>query len=292
MKGRKRNLWILVPIAILSAFLISTTALAQTDININNRNLFRIGGDITVASDRVVDNALAVGGDVTVQPRGRVTQTAIAIGGDVVLQENARVDGDAYAVGGKIIQAQGATIGGAADTFPRNERGDMYDRGRWGYGFMHFFNVAFYLLTVLISAAIGVLLLLWQPNFLPTLAATINQYPGRTGLWGLGGFIVMILLDIFLAVSLLGIPLIPLVNAIVVATAWLGSLGVVFLVGQRIFATPERTPIQQFLIGLLVVGLIGLIPMLGGLVLLVANIFGLGAILAWKLGNVQPQLAR
>jgi len=38
---------------------------------------------------------------------------------------------------------------------------------------------------------------------------------------------------------------------------------------------------QQFLIGVLILTLIGLIPVLGGLVLSVVNIFGFGALLLW-----------
>jgi hypothetical protein len=37
-------------------------ALAQTDININNTDLIRFGGSVTVAENQVVENAIAVGG--------------------------------------------------------------------------------------------------------------------------------------------------------------------------------------------------------------------------------------
>lgn len=47
---------------------------------------------------------------------------------------------------------------------------------------------------------------------------------------------------------------------------------------------------QIFLLGLLIVGLIGLIPIVRGLFLLVVNIFGLGAILKWQLGKVKTQI--
>jgi len=90
-------------IAALSVILLSTTALAQTDININNSNIIRFGGDVIVPPGQVVENAHAIGGDVTIQKGARVTKTAIAIDGDVILEENTRVDGDAYAVGGEIF---------------------------------------------------------------------------------------------------------------------------------------------------------------------------------------------
>ncbi len=47
-------------------------ALAQTDININNTNLIRFGGDVTVPANQVVENAHAFGGNVTISPNARV----------------------------------------------------------------------------------------------------------------------------------------------------------------------------------------------------------------------------
>jgi NDP-sugar pyrophosphorylase family protein len=90
-------------------FILAGNAIAQTDLNINNTNLFRLGGDVTIAENQVVENAHAIGGSVIIQPKGRVTQTASAIGGNVILKEEARIDGDAYAIGGKVQLAEGAT---------------------------------------------------------------------------------------------------------------------------------------------------------------------------------------
>ena len=87
-------------------------ALAQTDININNTNLIRFGGNIIVAENQVVENAHAFGGSVTVSPNARVLDTAIAFGGDVILKKGARVEGDAYSFGGKIVQEPGAIVSG------------------------------------------------------------------------------------------------------------------------------------------------------------------------------------
>ncbi len=92
-------------------------ALAQTDININNTNLIRFGGSVSVPENQTVENASAFGGSVTVLPNARVLDTAIAFGGDIVLKVGARVDGDAYSFGGKIIQEPGAIIGGEKATF-------------------------------------------------------------------------------------------------------------------------------------------------------------------------------
>ena len=101
---------ILVFIATI-CLIFAGNALAQTDININNTNLIRFGGSVTVAENQTVENAHTFGGGVTVSPNARILDTAIAFGGDVILKKGARVDGDAYSFGGKIVQEPGAIAG-------------------------------------------------------------------------------------------------------------------------------------------------------------------------------------
>jgi hypothetical protein len=284
MQWKALNRLILIVVSALSVILFSTTVLAQTDININDRNIIRFGGDVIVPAKKVLENALAIGGDITIEEGARVTQTAIAIGGDVILAKNARVDGDAYAVGGDIVRAEGATIGGASRTFTEQGRWGMHGsrrRGSDGFLFFYISSAASHLLIVLLSAIVGVSILRWRPNFLLNLAETLRQRPLQCLLWGLVGAIAAILLTIFLAVSLIGIPLLPLVGLGVVIVVLLGTLGVALWIGKRTWTKPGHTPIQQFLMGVLILGLIGLIPWLGGLILSVANLVGLGSILSW-----------
>jgi hypothetical protein len=292
MKWKALNRLILIVVSALSVILLSAIALAQTDININDRNMIRLGGDVIVPARQVVENAHAIGGDVTIEEGARVTQTAIAIGGDVILAKNARVDGDAYAVGGDIITAAGATIGGASRTFTEHGRWGIQGsrrRGIDGFVFHYLSSVASHLLTVLLSAVVGVLILRWRPNFLLNLAETVRRYPLQCALWGLGGMVAVILLTIFLAVSLIGIPLLPLVGLGVAIVVLLGTLGVALWIGERTWTKPDPTPVKQFLMGLLILGLIGLVPVLGGLILSAVNLVGFGAVLTGLLNNRRSQ---
>jgi hypothetical protein len=283
MRRKLLNRLVWMVIAALSVILLSITVSAQTDININDQNVIRVGGDVVVPANQVWENALAVGGDVTIGAQARVTQTAIAIGGDVILAENARVDGDVYAVGGDVVRAPGATIGGSSQVFT--------EQGRWGMGgsrrreidgflFHYLSSLASHLLTVLISAGVGILLLRWRPNILLNLAEAVRQSPIQCALWGLGGIVAVILLVIFLAISLIGIPLLPLVALSTGIVMLIGTLGVALWMGEQLWNQPGKTPVQQFLIGLLVLGVIGLVPVLGGLILSAINLVGLGAVLA------------
>jgi len=276
-------------------FLFAGNAIAQTDLNINNTNLIRLGGNVTVVEKQVVENAIAIGGSAIVQPNGRVIQTAIAIGGDVVLKQGARVDGDAYAIGGKVVQAEGATIGGSNGTFDDryngNERGMMgMHRDRNQFLPMYFFHAGFRIFSAIVGATLGTILLRTAPPFLPNLAATVRQYPGQSALWGIGAVFAFCALTVFLAITLIGIPLIPLLGLIVSLTSLVGSLGISLFVGQQVVKSDRRSSLQQFLIGLLIVTVLALIPFVGGVVVFVVSLFGLGSLLTWKLGQAQPPI--
>lgn len=276
--------WILVFVSTI-LLLFAGHAIAQTDININNTNLIRLGGDVTVQEKQVVENAHAIGGSVTIQPNGRVTKTAIAIGGNVTLKQGARVDGDAYAIGGKVVQEAGATIGGTKSNFEEDGRMGMHhDR----FIPMYFFHATTRIVSAIVAALLGTLLVRTAPSFLPNLAATARQHSGQSALWGIGAIVALTALNLFLAISLIGIPLIPLFVLIAGFAAFVGSLGISLLLGQQVTQNAPRPQLQQFLLGLLIITVLALIPGIGGLVVFVVNVFGLGALLAWKIGRVQP----
>lgn len=267
-------------------------ALAQTDININNTNLIRFGGSIIVAENQVVENAHAFGGSVTVSPNARVLDTAMAFGGDVILKKGARVEGDAYSFGGKIVQEPGAIVSGERATFS-DRHGMMYgsDRGRSSFFGQYFFSALFRICSAVVAAILGLIILHSSPQFLPNLAAQLSQRPGLTALWGIGATVSFVFATVFLAITLIGIPLIPLLSLMAVVTALVGSLGVALFVGQRVVGKGDRSLQQQFLVGLAIVTVLTLIPFFGGLVVSLVNLFGLGAILLWQFGREKPQIA-
>ena len=269
-------------------------ALAQTDININNTNLIRFGGNIIVAENQVVENAHAFGGSVTVSPNARVLDTAMAFGGDVILKKGARVEGDAYSFGGKIVQEPGAIVNGERATFS-DRHGMMYgsDRGRSSFFAQYFFSALFRTCSAVVAAILGLIILHSSPQFLPNLATQLRQRPGLTALWGLGAIVSFVFATVFLAITLIGIPLIPLLSLTAVITALVGSLGVALFVGQRVVGKGDkgdRSLQQQFLVGLAILTVLTLIPFFGGLVVSLINLFGLGAILLWQFGREKPQI--
>src|SRR3990167_1328197 len=76
-----------------------------------NANIVKIGGAVTVAEGNKVKNAVALGGQITVN--GTVTGHVLAIGGSVVLTRTALVEGNVVSVGGVIVMGKGARVHGS-----------------------------------------------------------------------------------------------------------------------------------------------------------------------------------
>ena len=275
---------ILIFIATLCV-LFAGNALAQTDININNTNLIRFGGSVIVPENQVVENAISFGGNVTVSPNAKVVDTAIAFGGDVLLQKGARVEGDAYSFGGKIVQEPGAIVGGTSEIFS-NRNGMMDNRGHHRNSFFvnYFFSTIFRICAAIAAGILGLIILQRSPQFIPNLATKLRQHTGLAALWGIGAIVSFVFATVFLAVTLIGIPLIPLLILTVVITALVGSLGVALFVGQALVNNRNWSLPQQFLVGLVTLTVLSLIPFFGGLVVFFINLFGLGIILLSQFG--------
>ena len=299
IKSMKWKQLVLASIATI-CLIFAGNALAQTDININDANLIHFGGSVTVPESQVVENAIAFGGSVTISPNARVSDTAIAFGGDVILKKGARVVGDVYSFGGKIVQEPDSIVGGERATFSdspletlRERHGMMYgsDRSRGGFFAYYFFSAIFRISAAIVAAILGLIILHSSPQFLPSLATKLRQHSGLTALWGIGAIVSFGFAIVFLAITLIGIPLIPLLILTAVITALVGSLGVALFVGQWVVRKHERSLQQQFLVGLAILTVLSLIPFFGGLVVFLINLFGLGVILLWKFGKEIPQIA-
>jgi hypothetical protein len=275
---------------VLLVLLTSTTAFATND---EGEDTVRIGGDVTVAEDRVVHDAVAIGGSVTVLSGGHVKNNAVAIGGDVILKENARVEGDTVAIGGEILKERGAVVGGSEVIIASGAKGVVDAVKQWGFlGLLYrayLISVILHILATFILAAIGVVLLLLAPNSLQIIAATIQHSVLKSGAWGIGGILASFLLSALTTGSLLGVLLVPVLFVAMVVIGILGCVGAGLFVGERMFSASARSFISRFLLGMLILGLLGVVPVVGGVLLLVANIFGFGAVLVSRAGRVQPE---
>ncbi len=270
--------------------LSSGAALAQPDVSKSNKVTF--GSNVTVTEKQVIDNVTAIGGSITVLGNGQVTEDAVAIGGDVILKPKAHVKGDAVAVGGTVVKEKGAILGGET-VIVQDGTGLISLFRQWGwFGFLsgiYLANVVFHFFLLLTVTALGAVLLTLLPDFLQTITSTIQQAPLKSGAWGLGGTVAFGLLTTLISGSLLGTLLGPVVVLAMFAAGLLGAVSMGVLIGERTLKE-ERTPMKQFLVGMLILVLIGLIPFVGGTVFWLVSLFGFGGVLAWKFEPMRLKL--
>jgi len=82
---------------------------------------------------------------------------------------------------------------------------------------------------------------------------------------------------------------VPAVAVAVVAV--LGCVASGLFVGERTVSASPGSLGKPFLVGMLILAAIGLVPLVGGFVFLVANLFGFGAVLVSRFGRVLPPAA-
>lgn len=261
-----------------------------------------MGGKVSVPG-RVGGEAVSLGGSVEVA--GSVARDISAIGGGVTLKSSAAARGDVAVLGGELEQEAGATIAGAVENvnfhglwrrlFTR--AGALRDReqGRRAGSLLGFY------LSLVSLAGIGMILLLttvFLTKPVENLAAAI-----KADFWKTAGIGLLILMGIgpalvLLAISVLGIPLIPVALLALVAAGFLSAAAFSLILSQR-FHEALRRPLPAtipavaigygLLVSLLVVGkllkLAGPLDFLGGVFTLVNAILiscglivGLGAL--------------
>ena len=123
--------------------------------------------------------------------------------------------------------------------------------------------------------------------------AQTNIAINNTNLVRLGGDVTVAekqVVENAMAITLIGIPLIPLVSLMVGLTSLVGSLGISLFIGQQVMRDDRQSKLQQFSIGLLIITMLSLIPFIGGLVVCAVSLLGLGSLLTWRFSKAQPPI--
>jgi MFS family permease len=148
---------------------------------------------------------------------------------------------------------------------------------------------------VSVAIFLGVLLLTVLTIFLipkpvRLIASAVREKPFKVTVWGLAGLVLVVPLAVLLAVSVVGIVLIPLEMAIVLCAVLIGFISVSQFVGQKLFTILKRqdqSMKRETVWGLIVLWLIGWIPYVGWMVKVCAIVLGLGGVLLTRFGTNQ-----
>ncbi|NOZ03981.1 MAG: hypothetical protein GXO92_05170 [FCB group bacterium] len=261
-----------------STMLILFALTLCTGLQAREKSIIKIGNSVVVEAGKTVKSAVAIGGDVRIY--GTVEEDAVAVGGSVYVGPDAVIRKNAVSVGGSVSMEQGGVIYGDVVEVGGFRLGSLFmpfqQYGYWGFPW------GFHLISFFGLLALALLSVLLLPNQLDSVSKTIKTDIPKAILYGVLAGILFVPLIIMLAVSILGIPLIPFTIMITVLMALFGYFAVAMVLGSRLLTTanrPEPSALLNVFLGLVIIWVIGLIPILGHLIKIAVYVIGLGGVL-------------
>lgn len=274
-----------------------------------------VGGDVTAAGFKIkIDETANIAGNARLAARTITLESTLAgslIAAAQTLTLNGAVTGDVDFSGAGLEFGDGATIAGTL-TYRTPEEIDipasviaaervqykvlkLPDAGKamkqrfpsaWGFFFGSIMALAF-------LAIVAALCLAFAPDSVERLRAAAMRRPWIAILCGFLSLAMLIGLVPVSAMTLVGIPLIPIVLLTIVVVWILGYLLGVYALANRVIAAFRDIPdtlvarLVVVVIGLIAVAVINFIPILGWLANLVILFLGLGALSAALFGRLQ-----
>ena len=246
-------------------------------------NVFKAGRDITITEGQNVDNVVSVGGQITVN--GLVEQTVLAIAGSVVLTNKAVVRGNVIVIGGVVARGSGAMVFGDiteinSSTLSSSVASALRGESEGWELILNVISLCFFAIILIIALMMTLLI----PRSLAVIANAIQTNMVKSFLWGFLATLMIVPFFMLLAISIIGIFLIPLAFTALLLAAIIGFIAFGSLLGNfvitRIFPGYKKSLIKETLVGLSLLWLLGWIPFYIGMVIkALAITFGLGGVL-------------
>ena len=270
-----------IVVLILGLFLFSSVCLAA---GAADQSVVKIGSDVKVEKGEAVKDAVSIGGSVII--RGTVSGNAVSVGGTVTLRPTAKVLGDAVSVGGNVVREEGAVVSGNIVQISPIEivpitAGVKEVSAAWGIA-------AIALMKVVVFISFLILAWIFTAMFSKKIGAVSASVEGKwlkSFLYGLIGYILVCPVILLLLLSIIGIALIPIFVILLVWGMIIGYIAVAQLLGKKItlmFRKPNKPMMLEVTLGMILLGLLSLIPVLGSMINAIVYIFGLGGFIVVK----------
>jgi hypothetical protein len=291
-------------------------------VSIKRGDVVRFGEKIKVKEgEKVRGSVVSFGGDVVV--RGMITEDAISIGGDIFISSTGDVHGSAVSIGGTVHREPGGRIGEDEVSLgpgwipligilgPHSDFHGVY-RPPFLFTGLGGFIVKMFLLGLMIAVGMGVVLLF--PKQLDIIEERIRTAPGKSGLAGFLGEILIFPLLIFaiilLCITVVGIPLIifvvPLYIFAIIAAFFFGYIGMASITAKIVEGRANLnmgSPYARVALGIIILslawmmasffGFVGgpirflavLFNMLAWMIFYLASTIGFGAVVMTRFGS-------
>lgn len=263
------------------ACLISFSAFAET------HDLVKIGGDVEVKKATTVNDAVVIGGDLEIS--GDVLGDAVVFFGDVTVRNGAKVAGSTIAIFGKIFKEPDAVV--SKDVFELSINKIISNMSNTSCSIPVMGMGAFWMFLVTVSIGFLALFLLIAILFTGNIGAVSYYAESRmlkSFYYGILVSILVIPLTLFLLISIVGIPIIPLLMIVISAATLFGYAAMCQLIGLKFFKAFKKKGVPMFwevVVGFAILFFVVMIPVLGWLIKTVVWMIGLGATIATKFGT-------
>ena len=276
------------------ALLTTGTALAQEQA----REVVQFGSNYTLEAGESMEDLVVFGGSATI--RGEVEGDAVVIGGSAELAATGSVGGDLVVIGGSATVTSGATvdgdlvvIGGGLESAPGfAPGGELVAMGLSLGGVVPFVTRGLFTGRLIVPdllwvwGAVGVLLAVFlglNLVFDKPVRACIEALAGKPLTTFLIGLIVLVLagpVTVLLAVSVLGLVVVPFLWAALAAATFFGGVAVSRWLGGAVLpsATAESRggPALALLVGFVLICLALMVPILGVVTFASLGVLALG----------------
>jgi cytoskeletal protein CcmA (bactofilin family) len=275
--------WLAAAAAVLTSLVLAPPAAAQdgaTDRGDDEQVV--LTGGLVVPEGETVGTVVVFNGPVVIE--GTVTDAVVVFNGRTEI--SGTVEEDVVVFNGRVFIRSGAEVGGnvASRETPEIEEGatvrgnveSIANRVDWeNLGFAG--RVAWWIGYTVSTLILGLLLLLFAPRLDVAIADVVRSRMGAAFGLGAAAFFLVPIVAVILLVTIVGIPLGLFVLLALALLYTVGYVAGAHALGRLLVKMP-RSRFLAFLAGLGILRLLALVPFLGGLVWLVASIFGLGAL--------------
>ena len=243
------------------------------------KEIVKFGSDVIVDEGMTVKEVVVFGANITIN--GTVRKDVVAIGGNIFLGPTAKVGKEVVSIGGAIHKETGAQIG--EDEVELNIPGLSSLIGFSAATNWVGWALAFKVLSFIGFLALALIIVALVPRPFGLVSSNVQQNIMKVTLLGILGLIVLVPLAVFLAITVIGLPLVALEVFFVGIAFLVGYIAIAQLIGDKIAALLKRPALNALwvtLIGLLALWLIGWVPFLGSMVKAVVILLGFGGVLA------------
>jgi len=309
----KRNQSYIVLILLL---VVLFPRVAMTDVSFGEKIVVKIGKTMEEAVSflhdvyvygTVKEAAVAIGGDIFVESGGNVRGDAVALFGDIFVRNNGKIRGDAVTLGGRTHRDFGSDIHGEIVTlFP-----DIaFVSGTGGcdnnitkilkfivlgpiigiFGIVGAVIVlVFSLLKLLLFLGIAALFTYFFPQNILNMAEFTQREYVKSFLIGFAVIIAIPFMIIALLVTIIGIPVIPAFLLFLFLTYLYGSTGIALWTGRLLPNGEHRSEMWNVVIGVLILGIVKLIPGIGFFIKFVILAVSFGIVIFTRFGSRSPE---